>query len=168
MFYQGIVPHENMGSIKVGDCIIEFVREEIEKTFLDLQYQYRCNIIFKDLTGREIRRLVINEGQAMQLLDGINAYIYDDFNEAYLLSNIQGPTLFETYTVTMITQFHNGNPEDTRLQMIIQRYNGVLEVLEPVLTVTFTLDDLDKFVDTAFFIFLIDLASEREGIFKNG
>lgn len=170
MFFQGIVPHEDKAMIKVGDYTIEFTREEVPKQFFDLQFNYNCSIIFYDLTGREVRRVVINEYQAMQLIDGINAAVYDDFDsEIYLISNINGPTLFETYTLCLNREYFNEyNPSDSMYNLIIYRYNGAIETLDQVLNVRMGLDDLDKFVDTAFFIFLIDIASEREGIFSNG
>ena len=165
MYYNKVVEHENMGYMRVSDYIIEFIREEIDKSFFQIQYEYRCIIVIKDLLNRELRRIVINEAQAMQLIDGINAYVYDNMSEeVYLLTNISGPTIYEEYTICLA--YLDGEYQNARVQMIVNRYNSALETLEPVLTIPFTLDELDKFVDTAFFIFLIDLASAREGIFK--
>lgn len=170
MYFNGSVEHDEHGMIKVGEYIINFEREEVQMNFLQNNYQYRCNIIIHDLTGREIRRIVINEFEAMQMLDGINAYIYDDFeSEVYLLSNIAGPTLYETYTLCLQREyFDESDPNNNTFNLVLNRYNGVLEVLETVLTIRMTLSELDSFVDTAFFIFLIDIASSRTGIFSDG
>ena len=169
MYFNHQVQHSEDAMIKAGDYFIEFKREDVEKTFFDVQFQYRCNIIFKDLTGREVRRLVINEFQAMQLLDGINAYVYDNefLEESYLLSNVNGPTIYETYTLCLMAIIRDDeDPNNNVFEIVLKRYNDVLGVLDDVLTIRLTLNELDSFVDTAFFIFLIDIASERNGIFQ--
>lgn len=169
MYFNHQVQHAEDAMIKVGDHFIEFKREDVEKTFFERQFSYRCIIIFKDLTGREVRRVTMNELQAMQMLDGINAYVYDNefMEECYLVSNIGGPTVFESYTLCLNSIYRDmEDPNDNVFELVIKRYNDALEVLENVLTLNLTLNELDSFVDTAFFIFLIDIASEREGIFQ--
>ena len=163
MFYQGSVRHENMATLKTQNFIIDIQREEVEKTFLDLQYNYRCILIFKDLLGREIRRLVFNEADAMILTDNISTFVFNDYTEMIVLSNIIGPTIFESYSISLKATEVNG---DYSVLLQVLCYNSATQIMQPVISTILSLEELDNLCDMMFFIYLIDLAAEREGIYK--
>ena len=164
MYYNQNVRKDNMATIKIQDYIIEIIREEVTCTFMDVQFQYHCSLIFKDLTGRELRRIDFNELQASQLLDNINTFIYDDYMEIYALSNLNGPTIYETYTIAL--RAIQQETEEHYIQFQVLCYNSVLQTMSSVISIIMNIDDLDKLVDAMFFIYLIDLASERSGIYQ--
>lgn len=164
MYYQKSVRHENMASLRVKDYIIEIQREEVSKEFLDIQYHYRCILIFKDLLGRELRRLVMNEAQAGVLIDNISTFIYNNYNQLIALSNLNGPTVFEYYNISLEAS-ENQQGDFTTLFRVL-RYNSVIQMMEPVLNIELELQELDDLCSMMFFVYLIDLESEREGIYK--
>ena len=164
MYYQGMVNHENMATMKIKDCIVEISRDEVSKEFLNIQYCYRCNIVFKDLLGRELKRLCFNEAQAMVLVDNLGRFqgTNEPCDELYCLSNIYGSTPFESYGIIVKMSNDSNNP----VLLQVQCYNSVSQMMFPCLTIPMTFDELDSLCDLMFFIYLIDIASERQSIYK--
>ena len=163
MYYQGSVRHDDMATLKTSNYIIEIQREEVHCEFMDVQYCYRCIIEFKDLLGRSERKIVLNEAQANILIDNINTFVYDNYSELFCLTNIAGSSMFETYGIKLSETEING--DFTALLQVIC-FNAATNTSFPVLTTSFSLEELDNFCNVLFFVFLIDLVSEREGIFK--
>ena len=164
MYYNNSVRKDNMATIRIQDYIIDIVREDVSCTFMDIQYYYHCILIFKDITGRELRRLDFNEMQASQLLDNINTFIYDDYAEIYALSNLNGPTIYESYSIVLKAIEQESGEHYIQFQVLCT--NTIYRSITPIITITMSIDDLDRFIDVMFFIYLIDLASERSGIYK--
>lgn len=163
MYYQGSVRHEDMASLKTRNYIIEIKREDVACEFMDVQYHYRCILEFKDLLGRTERVIVLNEAQANILIDNLGTFVYDNYSELFCLTNIAGPSVLETYGIK-VSEVEEGGDFCALFQLIC--FNGVTNTSYPILSTTFTLEELDNFCDVLFFVFLIDLVSEREGIFK--
>ena len=163
MYYQGTVKHENMARLKLKDFIIELNREEVQTTFLNIQYEYRCNIVFKDLLGRPIRALSLNENQARILVDNISTFVYDEYTELNCLGDISSTNIAETYGIRLSATEVNG---DFSVLFQVICYNNVLNTSFPVISTVMSLEELDKFCDLMFFIFLVDLVSERKSIYQ--
>ncbi len=174
MYYQGTVRHDTMGSLKTKNHVIDVIREEAH-SFLDIQYEYRCLLIFKDLVGREVFRLNINEGQVQVLIDNINIFVYESYDELYCLSNIVGNNINESYSVKLSWFLPDNNincgipvDENDEHNILIQviSYNSILNRTSIVFTTVLTLDELDNLSSLMYFIYLIDLEAERRGIFS--
>lgn len=163
MYYSGLVDHENMGEFKTKNYIIEIKREEVEKEFLNMQYMFICSLTFKDFTGREVLRISFNESQAAALIDSISSFVYDNYNNMIALSNINGSTIVETYSISL-RSIENEN-KDFAILFQILCYNSYTQQTVPILTTVFDLDELDNLCDMMFFVYLIDIASDREGIY---
>lgn len=163
MYYQGTVRHFEMSELRTRNFIIEIKREEVSKEFLDIQYHYRCILRFKDLTGRLVREVVMNESQASILVDNINAFVYDNYTELYCLNGIASTNVAETYEIRLTTCEEN---EDYSVLFQILCTNSVLGTTFPVVSTVLTLEELDNLLEVMFFIYLIDLVSERKGIYQ--
>ena len=163
MYYQGTVQHENMAKLKTRNYVIEMYREEVGVEFLNVQYCYRCILVFKDLLGNEVRRLVFSEAQAATLIDNMSMVVYNDYIELHCLSNILGPTINETYSIVLKAAEEH---EEYHINFQILCYNNILETVQPVLTTVLTLDELDELINMMFFVYLIDLVSDRKSIYQ--
>ena len=163
MYYQGTVNKSDMAHIQLRDFYVEIIREDVEKTFFNIQYYYICRIVFKDLLGRIVREIVLNENQARILLDNMSTFIYDNYTELVCLSDITSTNIAETYGFKLSATEENG---DFCVLFQVICYNSVLGTSFPVISTVMSLDELDKLTDIMYFIFLIDLVSERKGIYK--
>lgn len=164
MYFQGNVGKDNMGTIKTKDYIIDISRSEINKTFLQVQYEYRCTLTFKDLLGRVIKSVDFSEAQALAMIDSINSFVYNDYEELCLIDNINCPNnIYESYSFYL--NKINDNGESIYLLRLVC-YNSAINNVIPTIICRLSLDELDKLNDTMFFIFIIDLVSAREGIFQ--
>ena len=161
MYYNNTVSKDNMATIKIQDYLFEITREEVKSEFMDLQYRYRCNLVIKNLIGTELKRLCFNELQASQMLDSINTFVYNDYTDMYILSGINSPSnIYESYSIYLKTI------DETKHLILFQvtckiAYNNV-----PVISIIMNIDELDELSDAMFFIYLIDIVSERSGIFS--
>ena len=166
MYYQGSVGHDNMATLRTKNYIIDIIREEVTKEFLQIQYRYRCSLIFKDLTGREILRLTFNESQSQALLDNMNTFIFEDYQDMMCLSNIFGQSMLETYSIYLSNKTADINTGEYFCEFKVVCYNSATGTFQPILSTILSDNELDELINIMFFIFLIDLASEREGIYK--
>ena len=166
MYFQGTVPHTNVNSLKTKDYIIEIERQEVTKTFFDIQYVYRCILRFKDLLGRVVCELVFSEAQAQVLIDNISTFICDNYTTMYALNNItlSGTTSTESYSIFLKETENKDKDFCVLLQLICT--NSVLQTTFPKFTATLELDELDNLCNIMFFVYLIDLVSERQGIYQ--
>lgn len=165
MYFQGNVGHENMAVIKTKNYTVEIKREEVQREFLPIQYCYRCILIFKDLTGREIQKLVFNESQASVFIDNISTFISSDFEELVLVSGVLGRTIDESYTITLELSSEQSQGDFCGLMKVLC-CNNVIQTITPTFTCLFEFNELSNLIDTMFFIYLIDLESERQSIYK--
>lgn len=164
MYFQGTVKHSNSNNLRVKDCIIEIERQEVNKEFFDLQYRYRCTLKFKDLLGRVIREVSFSEMQAQILIDNINTFVYDNYANMYVLTGITGSSSVETYSIFLKESENKDNDFCVILQLLCN--NAVLQQTFPIFTVTLDLQELDDLLNVMFFVYLIDLVSERQGIYQ--
>ena len=163
MYHNRSVTKDDMATLKTKNFIIDIIREDVRNEFMDVQYCYRCVLSFKDLLGREVLRLIINEAQANILIDNISTFIYDDYSQLIALSNIPSTNIYETYTISIEA---GECASDFIAFLKVLKYNSNTQQLIPVIVTQLDLDELDNLCNMMFFVYLIDLVDNREGIYK--
>lgn len=126
---------------------INFIREDTKLWYTDNSFKFLCKMIFKNTLGLNQLELILNELDISCILDCI--YQFLDYNMKEIIASCKQIDRVIHFTFYI---------EEFKYYLIINEYNIINGISIPRLKISFLdRDDLIKFADIIYFIYLIDI-----------
>lgn len=139
--------NDDMATFNHSFGTINFIREDAKLWYTDSSFKFLCKMTFKNNLGLDQLELILNEIDISCLLDSIYQFLDYRMREIVLAFRQINKIIHFTFSI-----------EGHKYYLTINEYNMINRFSIPRLKISFKdRDDLIKFADIIYFIYLIDI-----------